>query len=431
MAERVLLFGSTGVDKETVVANMLGCDDIGKLQQPDVLTVDFEKEYVLPSTSHGEFHDYLDALDEKQQDQWNRAWTKFRRRLSSKKYKDQHVILSLHGVLARPIYGIRTPVLITSLVQGFKPTRVVTLIDDVYLMWYRTEKRAKAINGNGNPLDGYDYVGRPSLYELLAARRAELFFGDVVARNCKLKSSAQNIILGVQHPARVLWRLLFAPQDVMPVYLSFPISGPRRRFRKSKGKDVSGFAEVNQFLRHTAAFERSHPQFTFLCPLAIDELPLEGTFKASSKTRKHVKFHLTRRWNVRDFYGHDEKLLCDDSQTPKYINLEREHLEKAIASIRPDVMCRDYRLVLQSRRLVVFNPWFEGEETKGVRNEITCALFHNIPVRIYQDPSHDPSGQAESELRPKPGILGGKPGAQRIRFHKSVEELLDGLTETL
>ena len=426
MPKHILIMGATGVAKSAALVNVLEYLKQTESVAPSIEVLHFEADFVRPLVGD-EFHDYLDALDPAQQDYWNTAWTKLVERLQ-KTPSSADVIICLHGILARPIYGIRSPVYIPRLIDDFKPTSVFTLIDDVYSMWLRTEKRAHGVNEAGNPTSGYDYVGRPSLEQLLAARRAELLLADVMARNCLPKSSVRNYVVAINHPARTLARLVIGRHDLRPVYLSFPISGPRRLL--SEHGDRAGIDEVNSFLRTATEFERLNAKIVFFCPLTIDELALTS-LKVCGKPKKHIRFPLSLRWNVRDFYGPDERLLCDSKEHPMpgVINLVTKQVQDALPCLGADLATRDYRLVLQSKRLAIFNPWFKDKETAGVRNEITCAQFHGIPSHIYQDPKHDRKNRARAELRPRAGSLGPKPGSELVIFHKSIEELFKALLD--
>lgn len=405
--KRILVLGTTGVDKRTAIDKLIAHHKIAAAGQESPTVVHFEHEFV--NKEEVEVHNFLDDREHSQRATWRRAWGQFRRRLKTD-LRDRDVILALHGVLARSLYGVRSPVNLDDL-REFRPTRIVTLIDDAYIMWWRTETRA----------GGQDYKGRPTLEQLVAARRAELFFGDIVAKVCETDQQLRNYMLAVRHPARTLHRLLFPPEEAIFVYLSFPISGPRRWLAKSKPK---GIEEVNLFLKQAADFERANPQVACFCPLAIDELPLSTIAERPKKGT--ATFPLYRRWNVRDFWQDDE-LLCNDATLPDKISLDSRQVANAFGMITTDVALRDYRLVMQSRRLAIFNPWFDGKKSGGVDNEIACAMDSRIPMHIFQDKRHDQTGQARAELRPRESSLGQRPGHQYVTFHNSLTALFKSL----
>jgi hypothetical protein len=378
----------------------------------DLEVIDFEKRFVEPRA--GSLYNYLDALERFQRSLWEAAWSDFRSLLSSLRGKD--IILSLHATLVRPLYGVRSPVLMDFL-RDFDPSICVTLIDDVYTKWSRTERRAGQL----------DWRGRPTLEQLISARRAEIFLGDILARNLRSDSTLGNYVLAVRHPARTLSRLVFGSRSLLRIYWSFPISEPRRM--QSNG-DSSGIDEITRFLSHAAAFERENPCVCF-CPLTIDELPLTSLLSTDLPPSETVEFRAELRWNVRDFYGRDEILLSDDTSFPSPLLLRREQVVDVQGMIPADVRTRDYRLVMQSQRLVVFNPFFGGKLSRGVDSEIRCATALAIPVEIYQDPNHDPDNLAKSTFKRSAGALGGAPGQEYITFHESLPQLFATLKQSI
>ncbi|MBI3755263.1 MAG: hypothetical protein HY265_03775 [Deltaproteobacteria bacterium] len=408
MTKRILLLGTTGVEKSDAVKNLVKFAEtqigFGKLE-----LVDFEKEYILRKNNI-EIHSYLDAEKYRQRDYWLEGWKQFK--TWHKKNKDKDVLLSLHGVLTRSINwkGIRSPVDINCFID-FAPNIIITLIDDVYLKWFRTTDRSK----------GSLYKGKPTLEQLLDARRAEIFLGDLIANH--ITSQPKHYVVAVQHPARILYRLLFGDGKVKSIYLSFPISGPRRLLEKN---NRSGIKEINAFLEIANDFENRTPQAVCFCPLTIDEFPLLSAMEKQKDKSGQIIFKMQNRWNVREFWDKEE-LLTNEKAFPKTITLPKDEIEKVKGLIEADVGARDYRLVLQSTRLAVYNPWFKNKETGGVRNEIQLACANEIPVLIYQYPKHDTNAQARKTLKPKPGSLGYPPGSDYITFYDSPQEIFENI----
>ncbi|MBI4487496.1 MAG: hypothetical protein HY694_00290 [Deltaproteobacteria bacterium] len=281
----------------------------------------------------------------------------------------------------------------------------MTLIDDVYTKWYQTERRS----------GGLEWKGRPSLAQLIEARRDEIFLGDVLATNLASGGNElRNYVIAVHHPARVLSHLIFNSHPRM-IYLSFPISEPRRLLQQG---DSSGISEINDFLKRAFAREKDSEATVCFCPLTIDELPLT-VLKGKKGT---VQLQRSHRWDVTAFYG-SEPLLTDPHFLPESMSLPHNQVKDATAMITSDVATRDYRLVLQSNRLAVFNPWFNGKQSKGVDNEVDCALQHHIPVHIFQDIRHDPQNRAQEYYQRSAGSLGYRESQRYITLHNTVEEL--------
>jgi len=413
MVERILLLGTTGVRKSDVIANLqkyAQSQPIGA----SFISTDFEKDYLAPvlEEENLELHSYLDADSYRQRALWMQAWQIFERDAVS--YANQNILLCLHGVLTRSSSGTRSPVDIPSLVK-FAPTKIIVLIDDVYLKWSRTEERAS----------GVGYRGRPTLEQLIDARRSEIFLGKLIANHISPKP--RFFVLSVHHPARTLFRLVFGGSSIRPIYLSFPITDPRVRLRDG---DSSGVAEVNEFLKAANEFELRNPKAVCFCPLTIDEFPLIHALKEHQDRgdqSETLKFPLSSRWDVRDFWE-EEALLCDWGKIPKQIVLNLSDVKAVVGMITADVALRDYQLVRQSKRLAVFNPWSSGKEQLGVRNEIKLAIHEEIPCEIFQDPKHDNNGIAQRDLERQAGSLGKDVNSQLFHFNSNIHELFSQLS---
>ncbi len=65
MPKRILVLGITGVDKKQAMSNVAAYIRKNPLMQLTWEDVDFEKDYVIPTTPTGEFHNYLDALEDR------------------------------------------------------------------------------------------------------------------------------------------------------------------------------------------------------------------------------------------------------------------------------------------------------------------------------------------------------------------------------
>ena len=406
---RVLLFGITGINKAVALERLKRYRDLQGFQ-PGFVVVDFTTEYIIPRLRS--LLAFLDTPEHIQLGVWHDAWEQFLEDHPAD--NDVNVIVALHGVLVRNIYGVRAVLIIDDL-RRYHPTHVVTLIDDVYVSWQSTHDRAQE----------HQYKGTPTVDQLLEGRRCELMVGDLVAQHV-LGSRRKNIVLAVRHPARLLDRILFGdPTRLRVVYLSFPISDPRSEQRRgSRG----GVNEVNAFLREATNYERARHTLGFFCPLAIDELPLIHTSELGHEEGP-VEFDTTERWNVEDFFSDRLDIQLADPSTA-VLHLPREEVSNAAGMIRADVGRRDYRLVEQADVLLVYNPVFRGAVSKGVQNEIRYANDLRVPVHIYQAPEHDPEGRAREIYPSEPGVLGDYPYSQYFAFKDSVDALLESVVDT-
>lgn len=404
------MLGTTGVAKRVVVSELRRHLRVAALDHPFEAR-DFERDYVEPLFN--DLPDFLESDETRQEEGWGRAWRTLLEEFPPT--RDDDLLLSMHGVLVRDIYGVRSLVEVNEIAK-LCPTHVVTMIDDVYLKWLRTETRA----------GGLSYVGRPTLLQLLDGRRAELLIGDTICRNVSGgHARIQNWFMAVRHPAQLLARIAFGSQgELRPVYLSFPISEPRRMNRDDG--DKSGIDAVNGFLSDAREFERSNSRMAAFCPLSIDELPILGLMDSEADGNGMVNFEFAERWNVSDFYGSEEILMTNSASDPdpSDIELDRNQVKSSEGMIRADVAVRDYRLVSQSRRLVVFNPVFNNKLSGGVDNEIAYAAHLRRPVHIFQDEAHDSEGLARQHLLGSGGALGSRPSSNFIVFHESLDAAL-------
>lgn len=408
MARRVLLLGSTGIDKRLAIARLRQYRE-SVAEDAGFTYIDLESDFVAPRFRGG-MSAFLDADDHEQWVEWRSAW----REMMSTLDASRDTVLGIHAVLARQLYGIRTVAYLDDICQ-YGPTHLVTLIEDVYFQRERTETRAQ----------GQRWRGQPTLSNLLEARRSELLIGDTIHRNLDPDTRLTNWLLAVRHPARLLDRLLFArTQRLVPLYLSFPISEPRRMLASG---DASGTEAVSSFLAISADLERRLPHVIAFSPLSIDELPLLAVAE-SSIPQDPVVFEVRHRWDVRQYYGTEEILLTDTPADP--VSVPRAEIDDAAGLIRGDVARRDYRLVKQASRLVVYCPVFNGQLSTGVENEIVYGIRLSTPIHVYQDPAHDPRGIAVKHyLGQRLGALGMRPGAEYIKFHGSIKEALEAAAQ--
>lgn len=395
--------------------------------------VDFEHEYLFEPTRGGlRQNSFLDADLPNQVRQWRQSWAEFVKDLNAPPLSwkaPNGVFLSLHGLYIRGHYGSRCVLNIDEIVSQFQPTLIVTLIADVYDMWWRTERRAQ----------GEAWRGRPSLEQLVSARRQELIVGDQLAY-AKLPST-RNLMLAVGHPCDTLAHCILH-QRPRVVYLSFPISEPRKM---AVSGDPSGMNEVSEFIRLAYHHQKTSPHLVLECPLAIDEIPFISTLPqlfaqvTEDKQKKQmgqeepsglIAFDRdTARWNLESFWPAGERLAIPPEATGS--EFPETQLRDASGSILTDVTFRDYRLVDQADCLAVFNPVFNRREQMAgsVGQEIDFAVSQGKPVYLYQDPKHDDKNVIGEYLaRLTNSTMAPAPSRNLIIRKNSVQELLDAVT---
>lgn len=405
------MLGITGVDKRVAVKQLTKYQTDIDFQHP-VAYKDLIRDYIRPGLNI-EVNAFLDNDTDRQLSAWREAWQML---LEDHPPGDESdVIVGMHCVLARSVYGIRA-VFDIDLIKQFAPTHVVTLLDNIYMHSARTRRRAAERS----------WVGTPTLEQLLEARRAESLLGDLIVSH--LEDLHVNWHISVQHPARTLHRLLY--EDVLPIYLSFPITVPR--IMVENDRDSSGIHDVNRFLRQAYEIEEQNGDLVFFCPLAIDELPLLNQASRPSREGEEAVFDAaSQTWNVRDFLGEETPLLVSDSlhSVTEPVRLPVDEIRNAEQYLRGDVGRRDYRLVKQSRRLLAFNPYYSNRLSSGADNEIRYAGDLRIPVVVFQDQNQDGDNRAEHHLRGSGGALGDRPGSEYVQIVRDLDKAFSLATQ--
>ncbi len=145
--KRILLLGPTGVDKSGAAARLAARV---KATLGHTLTyIDFENAFLKQQLDVKNWTIFLAQDIAVQAKAWRRGWDEFKKKINN----EEITVLGLHASYVSGPLGLRCPVHIPSIVEDYKPTLIVTLIDDVFQMWSRTEERAA----------GQEIKGRPSL----------------------------------------------------------------------------------------------------------------------------------------------------------------------------------------------------------------------------------------------------------------------------
>jgi len=360
------LLGPTGVDKaiaaERLVAHM---GERGHRFR----FVDFENAHLKKQTMAHSWTQFLAQELPLQTMIWRHAWNEFKQTLT-----DEITILGLHATYVSSVLGLRFPIHIPSICDDFKPTLIITLIDDVYSMWSRIEERA----------GGRDDRGRLDFDELLVARRAEQTMGDLIASHTGSQET-RHILCGAGNHVDAIANLVIF--DAPVTYLSFPISAPRKLARDG----ATSFVElINQAHRMAADKMLRDPYRCFITPLSIDELPFVAA--AEAEPSETVSFNCaTDRWKVDDLWGTaDRAIVAGDDKAMAFPKAEILNVEE---SLRTDVGWRDRRLVMQSDSLAIVSPKPPGEDriTRGVAEEIQTAVMLGRVCHYWQKPEWDPN----------------------------------------
>lgn len=432
-AKRVLLLGTCGIGKKHIA---------DRIQQwfldqrrPAIKVMDFEHEFLVKAIQKPYRSFLAEARAVEQFEQWRKGWSGFAEMeglkgtdTDSREPPDVAELLLFHGAIVYGQYGVRAVYDVDSVAQ-YQPDLVITLIDDVYDTWWRTEQRAK----------DHPKRGRPTLEQLLLARRVEQLAGDQIANH--VRPTPRHIVLSVHHPTECATRLILG--DPRIVYMAFPISEPRRMLKPEPPEKPTerGIEIVNEFHRAAFDFQKQKLDVVFVSPLAIDERPLcdiladdkrcqelatDIVDQETGKKSEGIRFPRDEsRWPTDDYWN-DTQVLCSgrpDDDTPLLLR----QVEDVAGMIRTDVAWRDYRLVLQADALAVFNPVMNntGRVSGGVQNEIEFASLTDREIYAFQDESEDRKEYFKKDFLRGKTSMGDSPITKGIKVCSSVQALLE------
>lgn len=404
--QRILLLGPTGISKTVAINKVV--ESAGKELHRRINLIDFERDALPRTRFFTSYRGFLFGDISGQAKSWIDGWQHVVDQLNTLP-PDEPCVLIMHGVLVTSDAGTRSVIDIASICRDFKPTLIITLADDVFSMWWRTEARAKG-----------DYSrGRPTLEQLLEARRAETLIGDLVAYQNLMDRPARHVFFSVNHPVEVLRDIIIFDAGIS--YLSFPISAPRDLLKVG---DTSFRDGVNDF-HHRVVREykpKNQPKSVYVSPLSIDELPLVEA--AAATMDDHVLFDPSAdRWSLKDLWG-DVELLSDAA--PERSPFPREELQNVVGLLKTDVAWRDYRLVRQSAALGVYCPKAPNRDriSRGVEAEIRAAVQGvDKTIHIWQKPEWDPQDVVGKDLG-TPGAMGMDTFQRQVHQVDSLDELV-------
>jgi hypothetical protein len=414
--KRILLLGPTGVDKAVAIERLRSY--VKNKLNHDIRYIDFEKEFLNPELRRNSIRTWFTFLTQDSNRQaviWKAAWEKLPPALDG-----TITVLGLHACYVNGIVGLRCPVDLTLICEEYKPSLVITMIDDVPNMWTRTELRAQ----------GREDRGRPTFEQLLTARRAEQLLGDMVVSHSDI-ANIRHVLLASSNALIALSNLVIWDAEV--TYLSFPISVPRKMERQG---DLSFIQLIND-MHHLALAEMERDQKrSLVTPLAIDELPMvfkwraekEAAEMAAKAAGRELEFEGIRyldtrdRWSQSDLWGGAETAILP--QLNSEIAIPSEQILSVAGIVETDVGWRDRRLVLQAQSLAICCPKDPEKNriTRGVKTELEAATAVGISSYYWQNPKWDPENFVAGQF--EAGSMG--PGASEalVKRTESLEALI-------
>jgi len=411
-AKRVLFLGQTGVSRLEALQNL--AKYCKTRYDRDCTVIDFERDFL--SNRVLSLATFLDDDFRSQRREWQDAWNDCLEVIRPLKDAGKDVFLGLHGCYTRSQYGSRCVIDLKKVATEFEPTLVITLISDVYDMWWRTESRAM----------GEPWRGMPTLEHLITGRRAEVMVADLISLECP--GRVKSLVIAATHPCDTVAKCIFGTKPRI-VYLSFPISEPRKLLAKG---DRSGIKAISELIATAHAKQLADTDLAFICPLAIDELPLTKSLPPIGEhENEDTTFAFDRdnlRWDLSSFWAPEERLTLPAKPHGDFRLLQARI---AAGSIKTDVGWRDFRLAEQADKLAVFNPIFPDRDTAtgGVANEVTFATACGRPIYVYQDTELDPDNRCDKVWLAGygQGTMGKSPSGQLITRKATIEELFKAL----
>ncbi len=418
MHKRILILGPTGTKKDELLPKI--ARDLKTTSGQQAHTLHFE-DYLAEAPLYPKtFQKFLRQGHKVQAIIWDQGWNLLAKELA-KISSDELILLSMHGAYVRADQGTRSVANLSRICEGFEPTLIITVFDDVYQMWNRTEASARGDNTRI----------RPTLQELISARRAEIMIGDMLAVQRPM-NECRHVIIALNHPIRFFSELIMSNAEIC--YLSFPISA----FRKDGEAAQALFTIIRDLhAKAVATFNKSgSSRRIFISPLTIDEFPLSFTYKAwrdgnpekaaDPEDETLVEFDvLAHRFPVEDIWPGEE--LANSVMTD-CVHIPSDQLRLATSLMETDVGWRDFKLVSQADALAVSCPKPSNRQmiTRGVKNEILAALaMGGTPVYIWEPPEFDPQHVVDGEFFSDPGSMGSGVWQTVAQRCESMEQMLN------
>ena len=367
MSLRVVFTGQSGIKKSKVIENVVRNTRLrcGYGDKSDEAAEKFLKLYPVEKyIAYGPtaFAEYLQQPERVQLRQWEDGFEDLLEAVDND--NADNVFLSMHSVFSK-FFRFYSPVNWQQL-ERFEPHLFITLIDDVYDIWWRLKRRQEAFQPSG----GF------RLRELMGWRTAEIMMADTLARNLIPGKRLPHYVVAVKHPIDMLVRLLLEPQ-AMRIYAPYPITKTR--------EDPDRREVIDKHRREL------HERFVTFDPLTIDEKVLQFLLEEWEKSNPQPetitfdrKPKPKGRWPVPS-EACNLPLLTDGIEYPDIIEgIDPIQVQEIIDVGELDfhIVWRDYRLIDQGHCLPAFRPHYEGEMSGGVAAEIDYA--YQSGTQVYQ-----------------------------------------------
>lgn len=413
----ILFFGTTGIEKDEVLSRLAEWSTARG--RPEPLRVDLEKKIKkLYGNGQDSLCEYLDQPNPfYQKTDWKNAFQCVLKQIGRER-KKRDVYVAMHGALIRKDYGVRSAIDFEK-VALLKPDVMVTLIDDVFVNWHQTERRAAS---------GQYQKGRPSLTQLLIGRRHEILITDLVTNFLEDKFGRPrkpHYVLALRHSVETLGRLLYC-DNPKRVYVSFPISTPRKMQREG---NLGTMDKVNGLLKEALEFQKCQENLIFFLPVTMDEMliwDLAQTISSKPREDETVELALSRRWQIPDVLG---ATLRNDATLPATIKMPVVQVVAIAGLIDDEIRTYDFRMIDQSSKVLVLSQYCEKEKSNGVSAEIDYAITSLRKVEAYQVQDWLSSEIKWEALSGKGPFPEGMVRAEYVGYHRRLQDALKALID--
>ncbi len=365
---RALLAGTSGVDKGVVIANLIDrltahgdVPDAPAASLRDVLVANVEDAIA----EQGD--DLASALASfrptYQLASWRRAGLGIAEQLES--VDPRHSLIAAH--LTYYTSGRQFSLIDLPTIRRWRPDCIITLVDDMLDIHAALQRRDAQQHTNF----------RLRLREILAWRTAEIAMADLLARNLYEQRHIPHYVVGVKHPAEMLYRLIFRRREYPLVYSSFPITAVR--------DDDELRASIDGIRQEL------HRRFIVFDPLTLDE----GTpavfarvqAACSDAIREITVCADEARWPL-EIDG-----TLSQGRPPTYpMTLDPQEALEVWDDLENQIRHRDLTMVEQAQCVAAYRITMGGRLSTGMYSELMYASHTAEPARpvlMYADPSDD------------------------------------------
>ena len=374
-AMRALLAGISGVNKDIVVANLLDrlqangdvSEPADPAGYPDLRGAPDARELFAASVEDvlarqgDDLASTLAAFRPRYQlGAWQRAGLAIAEEMED--LDPRHCLLATH--LTYYTSGRQFSLIDIPTIRRWRPDCIITLVDDMLDIRAALARRDAAHHTHF----------QLRLREILAWRSAEIAMADLLARNLYERRTIPHYVVGVKHPAEMLYRLIFHRRRFPVVYSSFPITAVRY--------EVDHHASIDAIRREL------HRRFIVFDPLTLDE----GTPQVFDKARAACADGVTEiaitaaeaRWPL-DHAG----TLKDGLPSAFPMTLDPQEALEVWDDMENQVRHRDLTMVEQAQCVAAYRITMGGRLSTGMYSELMYASHTAEPARpvlMYADP---------------------------------------------